>query len=141
MKIKKQDLKQLISEIVSGRSHEEKKDFFKLLESWIGADAMPSKTGKAPLEVEHPSDEPAIVSPEADRQFADTDLPIGDDKWVPGNLKELGMAMKQLTEYIPEGQIGYFWPRVKSLIDKANENIDQTRISQTLPNFGDTSKL
>ncbi len=140
MKIKKNDLRQLISEIVSGETEEKKKDFFNMLESWIGADAMPSKTGKAPLEVEYPNDDPAVVSPAADRQFSDTDLPVGDDKWTPGNLKELGMAMKQIAEYIPEGQIDFFWPRMKTLIDKANENIDQTRISQTLPDFADTSK-
>lgn len=131
--VSKKELKEFLNKLSSVKNE---KNVQEMLESWIGADAMPAKSSKPVLDDE----EAAIVSPLANKQVSDTDLPVGDDKWMPGNVRELGMAMKQLAEYIPEGQISFFWPRVKTLIDKANDNLDQTRSVYAMPRQADTSK-
>jgi len=133
VKISKKELRSFLTQIPESKRAEAGK----LIESWIGGDAMPATSMKPPLEL----DEPAIVSPAAETQVADTDLPLGDDEWAPGNDKELAMAMKQLAQYVPEGQIGWFWPRVKRLVDKTNDNVDQTRSLYSAPRTADTSKI
>ncbi len=88
-------------------------------ESWTGEEAMPSVINEPPLEYE-----PAIIDPKPETQVADTELPVMDDDWQPGNLQMLGMAMKQVAEQVPDGQIQYVWPRLKLLIQKAQENVE-----------------
>lgn len=88
-------------------------------ENWTGQEAMPTVINEPPMEAE-----PVVIEPSTDTQVADTSLPVDDDDWAPGNLQQLGMALKQLAESVPEGQIGYFWPRAKLLVDKARKNVE-----------------
>lgn len=96
------------------------KDFIKTAmdESWVGAEAMPPKPTNAPIEFE-----PAIIQPKTETQVADSDLPVDDREWAPGNLVQLGMAMKQMAERVPDSQIGYIWPRLCLLVQKSIENV------------------
>lgn len=110
MKVKVKELKELLSQIMDGSINE----------SWTGADSMPPKANN-PL----PEEQAAIIQPSAETQVADTELPVGDDKWRPGNLRELGMAMKQLAEHVPESQISFVWVKLKKVIDESLDNIDQ----------------
>lgn len=133
VKISKKELRSFLAQVPESKREE----VGKLFESWIGGDAMPAKSMKPPLEL----DEPVVVSPASETQVSDTDLPLGDNEWAPGNRKELAMAMKQLAQYVPEGQIGWFWPRLKRLVDKTNDNVDQTRALYSAPRTADTSKI
>ncbi len=96
-------------------------------ESWAGDEAMPTVINEPPLEAE-----PAIIEPRTETQVADSDLPVDDDEWTPGNLVQLGMAMKQLAERVPDSQIAYLWPRLRRLVEKANENVDNQAYAPSL---------
>lgn len=54
---------------------------------------------------------------ETDLQLHDKELPIEDDSWSPNNSKELGSALKQLSEKIPNRIVAEFWAWA---ISKAN---------------------
>lgn len=120
MKIKAIDLKKYISKYLDS----------KINESWVGQDAMPMKPEDADLEL----DDISIIQPSTSRQVADTNLPVNDDDWCPQNLKELGMAMKQLAEHVPESQIKFLWGSLLKLVDKSIENTDT---SLTAPKLKD----
>lgn len=98
-----------------------------LEESWAGEEANPTVINEPPLEYE-----PAVIEPSTVTQVADSYLPVDDDEWRPGNLIQLGMAMKQLAERVPDSQIGYLWPRLRRLVEKANENIDDEALAPSL---------
>lgn len=115
MKVKAKALKDLIQEIMDG----------KINESWNGADSMPMKPNEPTKE-----EQASIVQPSTETQVSDTDLPINDENWRPGNLKEMGMAMKQMAEHIPESQIGFVWMKLKKIIDKSLDNVDPGQMEQ-----------
>lgn len=100
-----------------------------LTESWVGSEAMPSKPNNAPIEFE-----PSIIQPKTETQVADSDLPVDDKEWNPGNLVQLGMAMKQMAERVPDSQIPYIWPRLCLLVQKAIENVQDPSIPQSPAN-------
>lgn len=88
-------------------------------EGWTGEEAMPTSVEPPPEVME-----PVPINPATETQVADSDLPVDDDEWQPGNPAQMGLAMKQIAEQIPDGQIGYVWPRLKLLIQKAQENVE-----------------
>lgn len=48
-------------------------------------------------------------SAEMDIQLHDKEFPIDDDSWSPNNNKELGSALKQLAEKVPNRIVSEFW--------------------------------
>lgn len=116
LKIRASDLKQFIREALDGPIQ---------IESWVGADGAPSKPDNFTYPTDHDAEVP--IDPKTSDQVVDTNLPVDDPKWSPRSRMEMGMALKQLSEHIPEGQFQFVWARVKNIIDKALENTDMTR--------------
>lgn len=110
-------LKQFIREALDGNL---------TLESWTGMDGMPSKPDNSQYPVDQDGEVP--IDPKMDHQAMEvSNLPVDDPKWCPRDRKEFGLAMKQLSEHVPESQFEYVWARIKNIIDKALENSDMTR--------------
>jgi len=62
------------------------------------------------------------ISPATQNQVSDPDLPINDDEWCPGSKKELIKASSQLIEDVSDGNLSWFWGRLKNLVEKSNED-------------------
>ena len=115
IKIKKKDFDSLINGIANIR-----------LKEWQDGSAV---VNELPLEME-----PSIISPKSQTQVSDTDLPIEDEKWSPGNLDELGRAMKQMAQRVPDTKVEWFYARLRNLINKAIDETDEERMA---PRLGD----
>jgi hypothetical protein len=95
----------------------------KKLKEWKSEDSRPAVVNEPTIEME-----PAIISPKSETQVSDEELPINDPEWVPGNPHELGMAMRQLSEMVPESETEWFYARLRNLIDKAIDRVDEERM-------------
>ncbi len=85
------------------------------------------------IEVEPPLDrELTIIDPKSDIQFSGQNLPIKDPNWVPGNKQDLGMAMRQMSEMVPENQMDWFYSKMRKLIDHALDQEDGGRMEPRL---------
>ncbi len=122
IKIKKKVLEQFL-----------KKMELEINESWTGASAMPQKPDSRIF----PEEAINAIQPATERQVSDTTLPVSDEDWVPKHRKEMGMAMKQMADYIPDSQIKFVWKRLKKIIDKSINNTDITRVQ---PKIEDMNK-
>ncbi len=67
-------------------------------------------------------------TPKVQTQVFSQRMPIEDQDWVPGNNIELGFAMKQFSELVPESQIEWYYESIKRLIDDA---LDKANISSS----------
>lgn len=121
--IKKEALNKFIANIVD-------KKFNDFIKEWRSEDNVPDPT---PAIVTEPAaDDPAVIDPKTDEQVHDLSMPIEDKQWVPGNLQELGLAMKQMSDWVPDSEIKWFYPRLKKLIDKCLDRTDEDRMQPRL---------
>lgn len=111
--IKRRDLNKIIKNIAE----------MQLKKEWRSEDSRPAVLNEPPLEMDA-----AVIDPKAENQPSDESMPIEDRHWIPGNKSELGKAMKQLAEHIPESEIQWFYSRLKRLLDKAIDQVDGQRM-------------
>jgi hypothetical protein len=115
--IKRAHLDQMIKNIAKMRLQKE----------WRSEDSRPAVLNEPPLEMDS-----AVLDPKAETQVSDETMPIEDRDWVPGNVAELGKAMKQLSQSIPESQFEWFYSRLKRLVDKSIDQVDAERMQPRL---------
>jgi hypothetical protein len=77
----------------------------------------PSVVNEPPLR-----DDYAVITPAAQTQVSEPNMPVEDEEWAPGNNNELRKASSQLVEQVPEGQREWFWGRLKNLVMKTQED-------------------
>lgn len=123
MKIKRKHLNSFIEKFVKAN-----------LEEWRTEDNTP-----APAVVNEPFEVGDVVEvePLSDTQLAPTSLPIQDKKWKPGNLHELGLALRQIADMVPESEISWFYAKVHNLVNKSLDRVDTKRME---PRLGDDEK-
>ncbi len=64
------------------------------------------------------------ISPIAEEQPSNFDLPVDEKDWVPHNKDELGLAIQQLAKHIPDNEVKWFYKQMQKLVDKALDNVD-----------------
>jgi len=118
MKIKRKYLNKFIEKLVEQR-----------FEEWSSEDNVPS-----PLIVNEPPIGSTIsdIQPAPETQVSAIEVPINDNDWQPGNNQQLGWALKQMAEMVPESEIAWFYAKVRNLIDKSIDHIDSTRMEPRL---------
>lgn len=129
IKMNRKDFDGVIEEIAGHLFEENKLDLMAKIEEWRSMDSRPALVTEPPLEKE-----PSVINPKSDIQVSDENLPIDDQEWIPGNNAELGRAMKQMAEMVPEGQIEWFYVKLRRLIDSSIDNEDEGRMKPRLGN-------
>lgn len=110
---------------------EEAEERFKnRLDEWRSMDNKPAVV----TEPDALDKEPVAIDPKSNLQVVDEDMPIEDRKWIPGNPDELARAMRQMAGLVPEGQIEWFYLKLRHLIDKSIDNEDEARMKPRLEN-------
>lgn len=80
-------------------------------------DSHPAVVNEPPMEKDTVS-----ISPAAQTQVTDPDLPIDDPDWFPGSKTEMIKATSQLVEDVPDNNLHWFWGRLKGLVEKSNSD-------------------
>lgn len=97
------------------------------IHEWKSQDNHPAVVNEPPVEKGL-----TVIDPKSDIQVSDENLPVYDSEWTPGTPTELGMAMKQLAEQIPESEMKWFYIKVRRLVDDAMDNVDAERMRPRL---------
>ena len=125
----KKDFHGVIEEIANHLFEENKLDLMARIEEFRSMDSRPALVNEPPLEKE-----PSVIDPKSHIQVSDENMPIDDQEWTPGNNMELGRAMKQMSDMVPEGQIEWFYAKLRRLIDSSIDNEDEGRMKPRLGN-------
>ncbi len=125
--INKKDLNKIVGNIANSMFEEYKPKLDKKIQEWRSMDSRPAIVNEPPIERE-----PSIIDPKSDIQVSDENMPIDDDEWIPGSPTELGRAMKQMSDHVPEEQIEWFYSKLRHLIDGAIDNEDEARMKPRL---------
>lgn len=127
IKMNRKDFHALIDGIATDLFENYKKDIEFQIKEWKNIDNRPAVINEPPVEKE-----PAVIDPKSSLQVVDENMPIEDSDWIPGNLQELGRAMKQMSQMVPDSQIEWFYSKSKRLVDKAIDQEDETRMQPRL---------
>lgn len=127
IKMNKKDFDALIKEITENLFDKHKDDIDEYLSEWRSMDNHPAIVNEPPMEQDI-----AVIDPKSEIQVVDENMPVNDENWVPGNNVELGKAMKQMADNIPESQLEWFYSRLKRLIDKTLDQVDEERMGPRL---------
>lgn len=130
IKIKRKDLNNIIESIAS--SMFEESDLFLYEDMADFEDVKPISSPAIQNEPQMMEKEPAVIDPKSDIQVSNQNLPITDSSWTPGNNTELGIAMRQMSEQVPEGQLEWFYTKLRRLVDKTLDNEDEARMQPRL---------
>jgi hypothetical protein len=103
------------------------------------AAAVKAKLKEADLSriINEPPAEAIPVNSAAETQVSMVELPIMDSNWFPGNRVELGNAMKQMAEMVPDKEVIWFYSRLRKLIDDAIDREDVERMQPRLGKMAD----
>lgn len=118
IKMKKADFDAVVESIASS-----------LFNEWRSEDNNPAIVNEPEVEMEK---EPTIIDPKSNLQVVDQNMPIDDSNWIPGNNLELGKAMKQMAEMVPESQLEWFYTKLRRLIDSSIDQEDEVRMQPRL---------
>jgi len=129
IKMKKKDFDKVIESIADHLFEEHKLDLIHQIGEWKSMDSRPAIVNEPPIEKE-----PSVIDPKSHIQVSDENMPIDDDSWIPGNNTELGRAMKQMSDMVPETQIEWFYVKLRRLIDSSIDNEDEGRMKPRLGN-------
>jgi len=125
--MKKKDFDSIIESIASSLFEDQKEALGEKVNEWRARDNKPAIENETPLEKE-----PSVIDPKSSLQVVDENMPIDDSNWIPGNNLELGRAMKQMSEMIPEAQIEWFYTKLRRLIDNTLDQEDEARMQPRL---------
>lgn len=127
-KLKKEDFDSVIKEISDSMLERFEGNLSDKMIEWRSEDSKPAISNELP-----PNDMmPSIVDPKAKNQPSELSLPIQDPDWKPHNITELGNAMKQLAQMIPEEEIDWFYSKIRTMIDTALDRVDGAKMHARL---------
>lgn len=130
IKMNKKDFNEIIEGIASNLFEENELALKSKIEEWRSMD----NSGLAVINEPPLEREPSVIDPKSQIQVADENMPIDDQEWIPGNNPELGRAMRQMSEMVPEGQIEWLYVKLRRLIDSSIDNEDEARMKPRLEN-------
>jgi len=81
-----------------------------------------------------PKEVPIEASEEMATQLSTQRPPVEDPDYIPSSAVELGKAADVLAQQVPQGEVGFFYNSLQSLVDEAEEraaNVEVTELETT----------
>lgn len=131
-KMNKKDFNEIIESIADHLFEENKIKLLEKMFEWRSSDNKPAITNEPPLDKD--LGDLAIIDPKSSIQVSDENMPINDRNWVPANSKDLGKAMRQMADMVPETQIEWFYTKLRRLVDSSIDQEDEMKMRPRLGN-------
>lgn len=129
IKMNQKDFDQIVESIAESIFLEYRDSVLLKVREWRSIDNRPAVVNEPPAEFS-----PSIIDPKSETQVSDENMPIADSKWTPGNKSELGRALKQMADSVPDDKVEWAYLKIRTIIDKSIDSEDEGRMRPRLGN-------